>query len=299
MSEFQFPVKTMLLAGTFAIGLIIGISNVHFVKPYERVVVTVGGEFSRVMNEGINVTIPFLSSTTYYDTRTQKFVTEKLNTYTVDNQEVDAVLTVQYNIPSDDKSIRRIYEEVGDPVSKMGPVIIGIWKAEAGKVNVSDIASKRGEITRELNLRVTQEIQKLYNITITDIQISDLEYQKTYRDAQNKASIVKTEIEAAEGQQKREKINAETAKIVAAGLANRAIEEARGLAESTRLQAIATAEAIRVRGQAEAASQQLMAAALTANPILVDLEKAKRWNGALPVNMYAGAPIPFLNTPVK
>ena len=39
-----------------------------------------------------------------------------------------------------------------------------------------------------------------------------------------------------------------------------------------------------------------MAKALTANSTLVELEKAKRWNGVLPVNVYAGAPIPFLLT---
>ena len=36
-----------------------------------------------------------------------------------------------------------------------------------------------------------------------------------------------------------------------------------------------------------------MAEALAHNPSLVEYQKALRWNGQLPQNVYAGTPIPF------
>lgn len=80
----------------------------------------------------------------------------------------------------------------------------------------------------------------------------------------------------------------------AAGIANSAIEAARGRAQSVRLEAEQQAAAILLKGQAEAKAQDLMAEALAKNAVLVDYQKALRWNGVLPQNVYAGAPIPFL-----
>lgn len=62
------------------------------------------------------------------------------------------------------------------------------------------------------------------------------------------------------------------------------IAEAKGEAESMRLRAEAEANAIRVKAQA-----------LESNLKLVDLNAVEKWDGKLPVNMYGGGPIPFVN----
>ena len=77
------------------------------------------------------------------------------------------------------------------------------------------------------------------------------------------------------------------------GEADAAIEAARGRAQSLQLEAEAQARATLIKGQAEAQAQQLMADALSKNASLVEYQKALRWNGQLPQNVYAGAPIPF------
>ena len=70
---------------------------------------------------------------------------------------------------------------------------------------------------------------------------------------------------------------------------------AAGEAKARQLQAEAEANAIRIQGEAQAEAAAKMADAISKNPNLVALEQAKRWNGALPQNMYAGAPLPLLN----
>ena len=286
--------KKYLLGGVVAVGVITLWSNYYTVQPYERAVVTVAGNMQTVAGPGIHFTTPFVSKLTWYDLQVHQFTTAKLNTYTVDNQEVDAILVVQYNIP--DTDIPYIYANVGDVQSKLANMVIDRWKIEAGKVNVSDIANSRGRLVKDVLTIVKSEAARLYHVNVIDVQLNNLDYQDSYRNAQAKAATVKTEIEASEGYKAKAKIDAETAKIQASGVANRAIEAARGEAEAVRLNADAEAQRIRLTGESQAAAQELMAKALTSNPVLVDLEKAKRWNGVLPQNIYAGTPIPFLNS---
>jgi hypothetical protein len=76
-------------------------------------------------------------------------------------------------------------------------------------------------------------------------------------------------------------------------------------AEQKQKVAIAEAEARAtvVTAEAQAKALTLQADALKQSQSLLDLkridvemEKAKRWDGKLPQNVYAGAPIPFLNS---
>ncbi|WP_428383637.1 prohibitin family protein [Nevskia ramosa] len=66
--------------------------------------------------------------------------------------------------------------------------------------------------------------------------------------------------------------------------ADKTIAEARGSAESTLLRAKAEAESIRIKGEA-----------LRQNSGLVELTVAEKWDGKLPVNMYGGGAVPFIN----
>ncbi len=63
------------------------------------------------------------------------------------------------------------------------------------------------------------------------------------------------------------------------------------------LRATADAQAIRLKGQADADAAQIMAKALETNQNLVSLRIAVTWNGVLPVNMYGAAPVPLLPLP--
>jgi hypothetical protein len=55
--------------------------------------------------------------------------------------------------------------------------------------------------------------------------------------------------------------------------------------------ATAQAEALRVQNAALAQNKDV----LELRRIEVEMAKAQKWNGALPQNVYAGAPIPFFN----
>ena len=57
----------------------------------------------------------------------------------------------------------------------------------------------------------------------------------------------------------------------------------------------AQAEATTLRGNAEASAIKAKGEALAANPNLVALIQARRWNGVLPTTLVPGSAVPFLN----
>lgn len=74
------------------------------------------------------------------------------------------------------------------------------------------------------------------------------------------------------------------------------IANAETTAHVEKVKADQEAEAIRVRGEAEAASQRAQASAIT--PVLVDLERAKRWNGQMPTTMFGETPTMVNQIPI-
>jgi uncharacterized membrane protein YqiK len=57
----------------------------------------------------------------------------------------------------------------------------------------------------------------------------------------------------------------------------------------------AEADAIRLKGEAEASALQAKANALRENPSYVALTAAEKWDGKLPTTMVPGSAVPFVN----
>jgi regulator of protease activity HflC (stomatin/prohibitin superfamily) len=64
-----------------------------------------------------------------------------------------------------------------------------------------------------------------------------------------------------------------------------AMAAADGQAYKVRTEASAAAEAIRLKGEAQASAILAMQEALENNPLVIDYEKARRWNGQMPQTM--------------
>ena len=128
---------------------------------------------------------------------------------------------------------------------------------------------------------------------MTDFQLTDLKYTNSFRQAVNNAAVQKANIEVGriptatsrEGRADREDRGRRQAKPA---------RQAAGAADARLLQATAEAKAIQLQGEAQAAAIRAQADALKANSNLVELRRAERWDGKLPVNVYGSAPIPFM-----
>lgn len=312
--------KLVGLGVVILLGLSVFFGTYFTVEQYERAVVTHAGSFGYVAGPGLHLKTPFLDSVTKLPTDARQLETEKLNTYTIDNQEVDARLIVIYQIPEND--IPYIYAHVAQSTAgieaKLQNMLIDRWKIEAGRLNVTEFSSKRAAVTSAVTAVVKEQAARLYHIQVLDVQLPNLDYMDSFRNAQAQAAVVKTQIEQSEGLRTKMAIDAETARIQAQGQANQQIElskgqaesqliaskkhaeavvvEAQGQAKATVLNGGAIAESTRLQGLAAAEAASKMADALARSPSLVALTQAQKWNGTLPSSVYAGAPIPFLQT---
>lgn len=292
--------RQVKLVGT---GLIVLLVLVIFLMTYftvdqnEMTVVTRFGHLEYVADPGLHFKMPFVNSTEAYRTDIQDMGPpsgQRVNTYTIDNQEVDVVFTVFYRIPA--KNVEYIYTNNRDYRQRLYSLTVDRLKAAMGQVNVQSVAEKRGELRDTIKATLQKDAAPL-GVEVTDFQLTDLQYTDAFRQAVNNAAVQKANIESVEYQRQQAQKQAETAKIQAEGTANAVRAKADGDAYARVAEATAEAKAIQLQGEAQAAAIRAQADALKENPNLVELRRAERWDGKLPTNVYGSAPIPFLPMP--
>jgi len=284
-----------ILAIVAAIALVIALFLMTYftVGQNQMTVVTRFGELTYVAGPGLHFKIPFVNAIQPYRTDIQDLHPLKaVNTYTVDNQEVDIIFTVFYRIPAD--QVAYIFTNNRDYETRLMSMTIDRLKAAMGQVNVQSVAERRGELRDAIRATLVHDSKPL-GIEVTDFQLTDMQYTDAFRQAVNNAAVQKANIEAVEYQRQQAMKSAETVKITAEGNANAVRARAAGDADARLLQATAEAKAIQLQGEAQAAAIRAQAEALGANVELVALRKAERWDGKLPVAIYGSAPIPFLS----
>src|SRR5262245_8250824 len=276
-----------------AVVVLIAIWSSYFtVDRHEVGIVTRWGAIKYTAGPGLHFKIPFAETATMYRTDIRAFQLAKVNTYTVDNQELDAVFTVNYRISAE--KAEYIFRSVPDFQQRLETLSLDRFKAEVGKVNVTDIASKRGEIGKRVFDVLQKDADRLFSLEVTDFQINNIDYTPQFRQAVDQAAIAKTLVEKAEQLKRQAEIDADSRRIAAIGEANAIRERARGDADANLLRAQAEAQAIKIKGEAEAAAIAAQAVALQGNPGLIELRRAERWDGKLPSQVLGTAPIPFM-----
>ncbi len=280
-------------------GVIVLLAGLIFLMSYftvdqnQMAVVTRFGHIEYVADPGLHFKMPVVNSTTAYRTDIESVASgEKwVNTYTVDNQEVDISFTIFYRIAPD--KVEFIFANNRDYKERLWSLAIDRLKAAMGQVNVQLVAEKRGELRDAIKKTLIHDTAPL-GIEVTDFQLTDLKYTDSFRQAVNNAAVQKANIESVEYQRQQAEKAALTAKIEAEGKANAQRAQAAGAADARLLQATAEAKAIQLQGEAQAAAIRAQADALKGNSNLVELRRAERWDGKLPVNVYGSAPIPFM-----
>lgn len=277
-----------------AVLIFIGFLMTYFtVNQNERTVVTRFGQLVYVADPGLHFKMPFVNSTQAYRVDVEEVhPRDPVNTYTVDNQEVDVIFNVFYRLPPD--KVAYIYENVRDYKDRLYTMAIDRLKVEMGKVNVTSVAEKRGEL-RDMVRSVLMNDARSIGVEVTDFTLTDLRYTKSFRDAVELAAAQKAGIETREYERQQAQKTAETAAIAAEGAANAVRAKARGDADARLLAATAEAKAIQLQGEAQAAAIQAQTRALADNPSYVQLRQAERWNGVLPQWTTNSQPLPIIN----
>lgn len=157
-------------------------------------------------------------------------------------------------------------------------------KVVFGQYTAQRAITARGQLNADAAKALNDAIAYDPIFVIEGVQIEDIEFSKDY--IRSVEARMQAEVAVQQRQQElaQERIKAEIA-----------VTQATGRANSIRAEAQAQADATTLRGNAEASAIKAKGDALAANPNLVALIQAERWNGVLPTTLVPGSTVPFLN----
>lgn len=288
------------LATHGVIGLVILILIMSFwplrtVPTGSRGVITVGGAIKGIEGEGFMLVAPW-QRLDIFNIRAEQADIKDAEGATSDTQPVKTSLTVRYSVRPD--KVAEVFEKYthdGNLNAYVTTATMETFKAVTARYSAPDLISKRAQVSGDIRTLLAAKVD-LYGAQIINIDMTNFSFSPSYMAAINEKATQEQLQLAAErrllttvSEQKSNVAKAEAAaSVVKAG--------ADGAAYKTLTEATADAKATILAGEAKARAMEVQATALSRNPVLVELTRAERWDGKLPVNVYAGAPIPFLNT---
>ncbi|MBS1225523.1 MAG: hypothetical protein H6R24_2201 [Proteobacteria bacterium] len=227
-----------------------------------------------------------------------------LTMYTVDNQWVKISVGMTYRIPA--AAVFRLLYQVGRSGSfgireNVEPIIADRAMRVFARRNTIKISEEREVIANEIRQAVTTRLAELFGLDVVDLQIAKIEYSPTFVASVEAAVKAKNDAVAAENTVNRIRFEAEQLRVRAQGEADAAAIQAEGHKRAAILRAQGEAEVVRLLGEAQAASLRARGEAVTVHPQVVELTKADRWNGVMPLTVLGGRealPLVNLNPPL-
>jgi regulator of protease activity HflC (stomatin/prohibitin superfamily) len=271
-------VAVVVLAGIWLIN-----ASIFTIDQGERGVVLRNGAVIRTAEPGLGFLLPAFDTVKRISTQNQAALYEDVVTYSKDQQPASITLSVTYHVPAE--QVAQLYSEYGtvDAVvlRLLDRKVPRALKEVFGKFNAALAIQDRTRLGLEVQTAVMAEVTS--PIVVDGVQIENINFSAAYEKSVEDRMLAEVEVLKVHQNAEREKIQAEIAII-----------QAKAIAEASLAKAEADAKAIRLRGDAEAAAIKARGDALAANPSLILLTQAEKWDGVLPQTMVPGGTVPFL-----
>jgi prohibitin 2 len=256
-----------------------------------RGVVTQFGRIIGIEPEGLVLLWPW-QKLALFSIRSEAATIENASGATSDIQPVTVSLTVRYNIATD--KVAEVFEKYshnGDLSSYVQTATQEVFKAVTARHDAPELITKRALVSGEINTALSEKMA-VYGAHVISIDMRNFEFTQQYWAATNQKTVQEQLKLAADNKLKT--VESEQKQKVAIAEAEAAAVRAKADGDSYALLKNATAQADALKVQNAALSQNKDV--LELRRIEVEQMKAERWNGQLPQNVYAGAPIPFMQT---
>jgi regulator of protease activity HflC (stomatin/prohibitin superfamily) len=286
----KYTIIRDVVASIFIAGMVVKFQPFSTVPTGSRGVITQFGKIVGIEGEGLAVLPPW-QKLNNFSVRAEGVILDHAEGSTSDTQPVHINLTVRYSVlPDKVAEVFEKYSHNGDLTSYVGTAIQESVKVVSARYTATDLIAKRAQVSTELKdtlqMKLTQYGAQVINIDMRNFAFSD-SYMKAINEKVTQEQLrlgAENKLKTVESEQKQ--------KVAVAEAESHAIKvRADGDAYANLTVAKAQAEALRVQNSALSQNKDV----LELRRIEVEMEKAKSWNGVLPVNVYAGAPIPFLN----
>ena len=241
------------------------------------------GAIVSVEQPGLHFKLPMIETVAHVKTMTTKITYENVNAMTSDQQNSYSKITAIWHL--DPNMVKNLISTAGTEywTTLITPVVPTQYKAIINGNDVVHIILNRDSMAEKTMASVSGKLAAR-GIILEEVKLENIDFSKEYQRAVETAMQARADVQRAEQELAKQKVEAEKTVVNAKANAEAAIEKARGEAEATRQKAIA-----------EAAALQLVGEALARNPKLVDKLAIEKWNGSVPVTMVPGSAVPFVN----
>ncbi len=285
--------KTIISAAValIAVILLVAFWPLRTVPTGSRGVVTIGGAIRGIEAEGFTLIAPW-QRLDVFNIRAEQADVKDAEGATADTQPVKTSMTVRYAIAPD--KVAEVFEKYshdGNLDSYITTATLETFKAVTARYTAPDLINKRAAVSSDIGTALRAKVA-LYGAQIINIDMTNFSFEKAYMDAIN-AKVNQEQLRQAADNKLRTVESEQKQKVAIAEAEAIALKaKADGEAYANLTAAKAQAEALRVQNAALAQNKDV----LELRRIEVDMERAQRWNGQLPTAIYAGAPIPFLDS---
>lgn len=273
----QFAVVILLVL--FFLGLITLILGFDMVDASHIGVKNQFGTLKGTMSAGMQWTGLF-THVESYDLRMRRMVVEMQadnSAVDKDGQSVYATIEINYRLIPD--NIENAYSKIGTD-AKLAEILNVEGRIKEGFKTVTsqysslEIFQKREEVKLKSIEQIEANFPKEYFI-LENVILSNIDFNPAFKSAIEQKKVAEEMAKAREKEVDVSKFEAD-----------KKIQDARGVAESTKLSADAQAYTIKVQAEAEAEALRLKKEQLT--PQMVQNNWIDKWNGQLPMYMFGG-----------
>ncbi|MCL1904672.1 MAG: SPFH domain-containing protein [Methanomassiliicoccaceae archaeon] len=230
--------------------LIIVVSGVKIVKPYEQAIYMRLGKYIRVLNQGLNMVCPLINVVVKLDLRTQVLDVPSQEVITKDNSpvNVDAIIYIKVTDP------KNAFFEVTD--YRMATVYLAqtTLRSVIGEMELDDILSSREKMNLQLRDILDENTDK-WGVKVEAVEIRELDPAKKVKEAMEEQTSSERKRRAAILQADGMK---RAAILEAEGKKKSRILEAEGLRQSMILEAEGKRLAVILEGQGDAQRLRIM-----------------------------------------
>lgn len=250
----------------------------------ERGVLLRNGAITTTAEPGLGFKMPWIDSVVKISVQSKARIYEGVPAYSKDQQSAIVQVSVNYRIPTD--AVTDVYANYGGEEGLLSRLVDRRLhedlKTVFGRFNAVTAIQERARLNQEVAEAIQSSVRG--PVIIDSVQIENIDFSDAYEASIEQRMLAEVEVQKLRQNAEREKVQAE---IV--------VTQAKAQADAVRASAEAEAEAIRLRGDAEAAAIKARGDALRANPELVALIQAERWDGKLPQTMLPNGSVPMLS----
>jgi regulator of protease activity HflC (stomatin/prohibitin superfamily) len=259
-----------------------------------RGVITVGGAIKGIEAEGFILVAPW-QRLDVFNIRAEQADVKEAEGATSDTQPVKTSLTVRYSIAPD--KVAEVFEKYshdGNLDSYITTATLETFKAVTARYTAPDLIAKRPNVSSDIRGLLREKVE-VYGAQIINIDMTGFSFSPSYMAAINE-KVTQEQLRLG-AENKLKTVESEQKQKVAVAEAEASAKKATADGDAYAQLKVATAQADALKIQSAALAQSKDVLELRRIEVAMkQAEASLKWNGVLPTSIYAGAPIPFLNT---